>query len=390
MAPVVLVGVQVAWAFRRGGSIWTWLSWVIGLQRAGVDVIVVDQLDLNHCVWPPGVERSYENALNLDAFDAIITRLGLRGKAALLGSAGEPLRGLSIAELEELADSADALVNIAGALRLESIKARVRRRVLVDIDPGLTHYWLALGRPAPRVEGHNVHFTIGENIGLPFCPIPTGAIRWRHTRQPVLLDQWPFCEPEQPWRFTTVAKWRGAGPHGDLAGAGLSVTDKADEFLRVAELPRLCPERFELALDDQADPAETERMVENGWSLRRAILVAGDEDAFRLYVQSSGGEFSVAKGVYVSTDSGWFSSRSTRYLASGKPALVQETGFSRNIPVGEGLLSFRTVEEAASGARQIAADYAHHCASARTLAEEHLGTDRVLGRFLDEALSAPI
>ena len=71
---------------------------------------------------------------------------------------------------------------------------------------------------------------------------------------------------------------------------------------------------------------------------------APDPDAFRRYVQGSGAEFSVAQGVYVETHSGWFSDRTVRYLASGKPALVQDTGFGRNYPVGEGLVAFPTPE----------------------------------------------
>ena len=82
--------------------------------------------------------------------------------------------------------------------------------------------------------------------------------------------------------------------------------------------------------------------------------MAGDPDAFRAYVQGSGAEFSVAQGIYVETSSGWFSDRTTRYLASGRPVLVQDTGFSRTLPVGEGLVAFRTLDEAVAGAAEIA------------------------------------
>src|SRR3712207_7813215 len=66
---------------------------------------------------------------------------------------------------------------------------------------------------------------------------------------------------------------------------------------------------------------------------------------FRSYVQGSGAEFSVAQGIYVQTQSGWFSDRTVRYLAAGKPVLLQDTGFSRTYPVGEGLVAFRTRSE---------------------------------------------
>ena len=63
-----------------------------------------------------------------------------------------------------------------------------------------------------------------------------------------------------------------------------------------------------------------------------------------------GAEFSVAQGVYVDTGSGWFSDRTVRYLAPGRPALVQDTGFSRTLPTGHGLLAFRTLDQAVAGA----------------------------------------
>jgi len=71
------------------------------------------------------------------------------------------------------------------------------------------------------------------------------------------------------------------------------------------------------------------------------------------------------------------------FPASGKPALVQDTGFSRNYPVGEGLVPFGTLEEAVSGAERIARDYEHHSRAARSLAETYFASDKVLPGLLD-------
>ena len=73
-----------------------------------------------------------------------------------------------------------------------------------------------------------------------------------------------------------------------------------------------------------------------------------------------------------------------RALASGKPALVQETGFSRHIPAVRGVVAFRTLDEAVRGAESIAADYAAHCRAAREIAEQYFDSDKVLGRLLEE------
>src|SRR5438445_9213451 len=85
------------------------------------------------------------------------------------------------------------------------------------------------------------------------------------------------------------------------------------------------------------------------WRLNDPAAVSHDPESFRRYVQASAAEFSVAQGIYVETNSGWFSDRTVRYLASGKPALVQDTGFRQHYPVGEGLVPFRTLDEAVAG-----------------------------------------
>ncbi len=78
-----------------------------------------------------------------------------------------------------------------------------------------------------------------------------------------------------------------------------------------------------------------------------------------------------------------------RYLASGRPALVQDTGFSRAYPVGEGLVAFSTLEEARAGAEAIVGDHERHCRAARALAEEWFASDRVLGRLCEEVEVSP-
>ena len=57
----------------------------------------------------------------------------------------------------------------------------------------------------------------------------------------------------------------------------------------------------------------------------------------------------VAKNMYVASRSGWFSDRSICYLASGRPVLAQDTGFTP-LPSGrQGLLALPTIDEAIDG-----------------------------------------
>jgi hypothetical protein len=386
--PLALVAGSIAANYRNGGIAWERLSWALGLGRIGFEIFIVDQLDRGRCVYADASGSGYGNCLNRTYFEEVIETFELGGSAALVGDRGESLYGPSYAELLELAESAVMVVNVAGNLRLDEVKRRSRLNVFVDVDPGFTQLWLASGTPAPRIEGHDLYFTIGENVGTPACSLPTSGLSWRHTRQPVLLDEWPLAiDADEARRFTTVARWRGTGPHGRLDDHGLVFGQKADEFQKVIDLPQRVPATFEIALS--IDPADVEGLAllkRHGWQLADPLEVASDPEVFRAYVRSSSAEFSVAKGVYAKTNTGWFGDRTTRYLASGKPAQVQDTGFGRSIPVGEGLLAFRTVEDAVTGARRIAAKYSHHAESARQLAEEHFAAEVVLDRFLDEAL----
>src|SRR5581483_8770272 len=102
---------------------------------------------------------------------------------------------------------------------------------------------------------------------------------------------------------------------------------------------------------------------------------------FRDYVQASGAEFSVAQGVYVETGSGWFSDRTVRYLASGKPVVVQDTGFGRGYSQGDGLISFGTMPEAIDAVERVARDYETHARAARAVAESLFDSDLVVGEL---------
>ncbi|MEX2047665.1 MAG: hypothetical protein WEE03_10915, partial [Chloroflexota bacterium] len=71
------------------------------------------------------------------------------------------------------------------------------------------------------------------------------------------------------------------------------------------------------------------------------------------------------------------------YLAAGRPALVQDTGWSDHLPSGMGLLAFSTAEEAIEGLARIECDYAVHAARASEIARECFDAARVLPPFLE-------
>jgi hypothetical protein len=371
MKPLVIVSGALANKPGNGGNAWTRLSWVRGFQRLGCEVFFVEQL-------PPGSLAAAPEKY----FREVMEQFGLAEYAALLAG-NEVLCGLPLTELVGRAGESALLFNLSGHLTQPDIFSAAPCKVYYDDDPGFTQFWHAAGNAGARLAGHDFHFTIGENIGSPDCVIPTGEIHWRHTRAPVGLTDWPVCPPKALDRFTTIASWRGA--FGPVAYGGKTYGLKCHEFRKFFTLPSLVKQNFEVALQiHPADQKDLAALLAHGWKIIEPGSVASSPDDFRRYVQTSGAEFSPAQGIYVDTNSGWFSDRTARYLASGRPALVQETGFSRHIRTGEGLLSFRTLEEAAEGAARIAGDYERHCRAARQVAEEFFDADKIIRQLVVE------
>jgi hypothetical protein len=381
--PTVVVGGAVANKYLNGGEAWVRLSWIRGLGRLGCDVHFVEQIDPAACVGEDGGPASFEHSAPRGYFDRVMEEFDLTASATLVLGEGKATSGRTYEEVLDLAAGADLLVNISGNLRAPGILSAVKRKAYVDLDPGFTQFWHASGGLG-GLEDHDVHFTVGENIGTDRCPIPTDGIDWRPLPPPVVLEDWPPAPGSGS--FSTVGAWRGA--FGPVEVNGRTYGLKVHEFRKMIALPRQVPDStFEIALDiHPGDAKDRDALLENGWRLTDPREEAPGPLEFRRYVQRSGAEFSVAQGIYVETASGWFSDRTVRYLASAKPALVQETGFSDNHPAGEGLMPFRTLEEAVAGARAITSDYERHSAAARALAEEHFDSDKVLARFLEEAL----
>lgn len=386
---MVIVSGAVANKYRNGGGVWERMSWVIGLRQLGYDVYFIEQIASNACVAGNGAVTTFADSVNLDWFRYVTDWFGIADRSSLVYAGGTECVGMPWTRLLEVAESTDLLVNLSGHLTLAPLLERIRCKAYIDVDPGFTQFWHADPNIPFQLEGHDFYFTIGENIGSPDCGIPTSNIRWRPIRQPIVLSDWPVTVAERHHRFTTIASWRGA--FGPVQFDGRTYGLKVHEFRKYLALPhqiansRADGSTFEIALDiDSRDARDLASLGDNGWLIRDPQAVAGDPAAFRRYVQESGAEFSVAQGIYAETNSGWFSDRTVRYLASGKPVLVQETGFSRNIPAARGLVAFRSLDEAVQGVESIVADYADHCQAAREIAEVYFDSDRILARLMEE------
>jgi hypothetical protein len=384
----IIVAGAIANKCGNGGAAWTRLSWALGLQRLGFTVRFVEHIRREDCVDRSGQPCPFEESVNLAFFREVTGRHGLAGSAALVYDGGDQVDGASWRELVGWAAQADALVNISGHLALDPLVALPGSRIYIDLDPGYTQFWHASGVAGSRLEGHDHFFTVGVNIGSTHCPIPTCGIEWRPIPQPSVLDLWPESRAGDRERFTTIASWRG--PYGRVEHASGLFGLKAHEFRKFIEVPTQSDACFEIVLDiHPGDGADLRSLAERGWNVVNPADAVPDPDSYRSYIQSSGAEFSAAQGIYVETESGWFSDRTVRYLTSGKPALVQDTGFGNRYPTGEGLLTFRTLDEALAGVEQIRSDYDRHCARARAIATEFFDSDVVLGELADAIGVAP-
>ena len=380
----VLVASVIATKCRNGGNARAVLNWIHGLTKLGVRAYYVEQIASQHCVDDRGHTVPFAESANAAYFEHVMREAGLTEASALICDGGPETRGVAYRDLLDVAEAADLLLNISGHLTLEPVMRRLRRKAYLDLDPGFTQFWHLAGHGGARVSGHDCHFTIGENIGTPECNIPCGDIRWRHTRQPAVLTGNVGERAQWTGRFTTIASWRG--PYGPVQQGATTFGLKVHEFRKLVDLPQRAPADFEIALDiDPADERDLHLLRDHGWRVVNPREVVPDPQSFDNYIRGSDAECSAAQGVYVATNSGWFSDRTVRYLAAGKPALVQNTGFSRTYPVGEGLIAFRTVEDAVRGVEAIQRDPRRHQEASRALAAEFFDSDLVIGRLLDEA-----
>ena len=164
---------------------------------------------------------------------------------------------------------------------------------------------------------------------------------------------------------------------------GVSYGQRDKEFPSFLDLPRLTPQRFRIAQMG----IEPKLLESHGWEVAPGEVISRTPASYRAFIQQSRAEFSVPKNGYVKMRGGWFSDRSVCYLAAGRPVLIEDTGLSDWLPVGEGLVTFADLNEAAAAVSRINDDYERHRRAARRIAENIFPAGRVLPALLDMALT---
>jgi hypothetical protein len=367
------------------GVVWQTVHYLVGFERLGYEVYYVEAHARTPCMFMEH-EEDDGSARAADFIAGVMTRFDLGDRWAFhaLHDDGR-CYGLGERQLNELYRSAALLINLHGGTEPQPEHYATDRLVYLETDPVALQIELFNGEQTTIdfLAPHCAFFTFGENYGNPDCGLPVSdRFHFRPTRQPVVVDFWDRHDGGEGRAFTTIGNWQQQWREIWYRGE-VYHWSKHHEFLNVLDLPTRTIQPFELALSSYSD--EDKRMLEDcGWSVRSALDISDDIDAYRAYIAGSRGEFTVAKDQNIRLRSGWFSDRSATYLAAGRPVITQETGFSNVLPTGEGLLAFTTVEDAEAAVAKVNAEYDRHCRAAREIAPEYFNYDVVLSRFLND------
>lgn len=356
---------------------WAHLQYVAGLARLGHEVWFVEEAGWEDSCFDPVREvMTSDPSHGLGVLRAIMARFGLERRWAYRDWAGE-WHGHTGEEVDDLIVGADLFLDVGGSCYFPQM-AGARHRAYVDMDPVFTQMQ-AFGNDT-RLGEYDTLFTYGTQIGRRASRVPTLGFDWQPLLPPVVLSAWDEAPAEPPpgARWTTVAHWTA---YGAIEYEGESYGQKDVEFLRFIDLPTRTPSPIEVAVS--LDDVPLDLFQANGWHLQPSLPVSVDPWEYRDYVWRSRGEFSVAKEAYAKARCGWFSDRTATYLASGRPAVVQDTGLGGLIPTGEGLLVFRDKNEAVHALASAEGSYAVHSQAARQIARDYLDSDKVLTGLLE-------
>ena len=373
---IVLAGMIAADPYQ-GGATWAVLQYALGFRQLGHEVYFIEPVEADK-LQPAGT--TLFESINAAYFRQVVTEFGLDICSSLQLRGTKDTVGMPYRPLAEICERADVLVNISGMLTEQALCSSIPIRVYLDLDPAFNQLWHASAGIDMRFSGHTHFVSIGLALGRGDCAVPTCGFQWITTTQPVVLSKWPVAHSLERPELTTVANWRG---YGSIEAGSVFYGQKAHSVRQFVGLPALTEQPFVLALAiDPAEERDVFALQSHGWALVDPKVVAGTPSSYRRFIQESRGELGFAKLGYVVSKCGWFSDRSACYLASGRPVIAQETGFSQYLPTGEGLLSFSTIEEVVAGIVELDADYERHAKAARAIAEKYFDSDRVLDTFL--------
>jgi hypothetical protein len=405
----IIVTGLIAQHYTLAGVSWDYIQYCIGLKQLGYDVYYFEDSG----EWPYNLDGGKNGddwvekdcLKNITHLKNLFDRYGLNDRWAYFFPLTSEWFGMSDLKRNEVLQTTDILINVSGTLEKPWNYDSVKKLVYIDSDPGFTQVKLKLNQEEfyKRVMAHHCHFSFGESLP---SNLKDEQFDWIPTRTPIILSEWDKKKQHNN-RYTTIMNWTSYKP---LLFEGKSFHQKDIEFIKFIELTRklknIC---FEVALsklqhknwqsslpDHFAGEEENNEIIFSspadllshyGWKVVDPAERCHDMDSYRDYILQSKAEWSVAKGGYAVSRPGWFSCRSACYLAAGRPVIVQDTGFDKVLPVGEGVVSFNTMEEAMEKIIDVEANYALHSKRASEIATEYFDSDKVLRQLVEKAIS---
>ncbi|MBT8240442.1 MAG: glycosyltransferase family 1 protein [Acidimicrobiia bacterium] len=366
--------------YPLGGVAWDYGQYLSGLAALGHDVYYLE--DTGHWPYNPqegGISKTAD--YNVRYLADVMRELSLPDRWAYRFPHGPRWYGLDERTREEVIRSADIIINVSGTLERPHEYTGNAVLVYIDTDPVFTQIKLKRGQQdfANLIDLHDVLFSFGETIAAR-SELDTGH-EWLATRQPIVLDAWDTGHESVRPEFTTVMNWSSYKP---VEFDGKIYGQKDDEFRKFLDLAGLVSSPLEVAMAaGNKAGAPVELLRHRRWNVVDPNAVCSDLASYRTYLERSRAEFSVAKGGYVTGNAGWFSCRSACYLAAGRPAVVQDTGFADVLPVGLGLIAFRDLDQAVAGIEAVESAYDSHSRAARDIAREYFDSANVLTRLIE-------
>ncbi|MBK5269377.1 MAG: glycosyltransferase [Bacteroidia bacterium] len=375
-----------------GGVTWDYVQYPIGFSLIGHEVYYIEDTRL-YPIYQKRGSNWDDCSANVEYLQKVMEYFGFKEKWAYRDEVSGKYFGMTEEKIKGICKTADVFVNISCSTFLRDEYLQIPVRVLIDSDPMFTQIqYVSQQKFTPgesglrqMVDAHNYHFTFGENVNSSDCRMPNCSLQWGTTRQPICLDYW---KPKHRSNlnnssFTTLMNWSAAKV---LNYQNEEWGQKDIEFNKFFQIPKLVKSaKFSTVINKTGGTDQIfskDSLEKAGWRVLDPHASAGDLEAYQGFIDSSFAEFSVAKNTYVKAKTGWFSCRSACYLAMGKPVVIQDTGWSKVIPSGNGLFAFSDIETAKEAIEKVVADYKRHCAAAKEIAYEYFDSNKVLERLL--------
>ena len=372
---ILFAGIIARYPF--GGVTWCSLMYLLGLRALGHEVFYIE--DTGECVYDPVQNTRVDRPVVRHRRTS--TTRSSRSASAIAGRSSTTTaryHGQSADDVARFCADADLFINLSGGSWFwRDEYARIPRRAFIDSDPAFTQLAIAKAEPwyVEFFQRFDHLFTFGvehRHAGL------AGSGRRLHLAQDVAAGRRsttgaPTRLPRD--RFTTVMTWQ-IESFTDVGG------NKDQEFVKFIDLPSRTTQPFELAINGPQT-----LLREHGWSTVDAMGVSRTLVGLPRLHPAARRRNSASPSTPTwrpGPDGSAIAPSATS--PSGRPALVQDTGWTAHLPSGEGLLAFSTPDEALAGIDRINSDYAApRAARPRRSPRDHFDAARVLPPLLEVA-----